>query len=298
MKRLIVLAAAIAVVAAACGERGAHSVGPAPTGPVSTTLPPTEVQVTATATASGPVEVPSVTFELWFARSDHLFAIPWVAPETQAVGRASLEALLGGPPNPSVAESVGTQVPPGTTLLGLSISNGVATVDLSPEFLSGGSSVSEFTRIGQVVFTISQFPTVKGVALQLDGQPIQPFDIQGAALHRPWQRSDFEQLLPAIVVESPTIRVAVSSPVKISGTADVFEATVNLRILDENGNEIASGFTSATCGTGCRGAFQTKLAFHVDHDQPGTVEAFEASAENGQPINVVDIPVTLLASTG
>jgi spore germination protein GerM len=292
MKRLIVLAVAAAMMATACAERGAHVVGNAPTGP-NPTLSPTEVEVTAT--ASGPVGVPSVTFQVWFTRSDHLFPVPWVVPETKAVGRASLEALLGGPPDPSVAEGVGTQVPPGTTLLGLSISNGLATVNLSPEFLSGGSAVSEWTRLGQVVLTIGQFPTVKSVAIQLDAQPVKPFDIQGAALGRPWQRSDFEQLLPAIVVEQPTIGVAVSSPVEVSGTADVFEATVSLRILDAGGNEIASGVTNATCGTGCRGTFRTTLAFHVDQDQPGTVEVFEASAENGQPVNIVDIPVTLQA---
>ena len=293
MKRLIILAAAVAVVAAACAERGPHVVGAAPTGP-SPSIAPSEIAVTATATASGPVEVPSVSFQLWFTRNDHLFEIPWVVPETKAVGTASLEALLGGPPNPSVAEGVGTQIPPGTTLLGLSISNDLATVNLSPQFLSGGSAVSEWTRLGQVVFTIGQFPTVKRVAIQLDGQPIKPFDLQGAALGRPWERSDFEQL-PAIVVEQPAIGETVSSPVEVSGTADVFEATVSLRILDEGGNEIASGFATATCGTGCRGTYRTTLAYHVDHDQPGTVEVFEASAENGQPVNVVDIPVTLQA---
>ena len=178
MKRLIILAAAVAVVAAACAERGPHVVGAAPTGP-SPSIAPSEIAVTATATASGPVEVPSVSFQLWFTRNDHLFEIPWVVPETKAVGTASLEALLGGPPNPSVAEGVGTQIPPGTTLLGLSISNDLATVNLSPQFLSGGSAVSEWTRLGQVVFTIGQFPTVKRVAIQLDGQPIKPFDGAG-----------------------------------------------------------------------------------------------------------------------
>ena len=114
MKRLIILAAAVAVVAAACAERGPHVVGAAPTGP-SPAIAPSEIAVTATATASGPVEVPSVSFQLWFTRNDHLFEIPWVVPETKAVGTASLEALLGGPPNPGVAEGVGTQIPPGTS---------------------------------------------------------------------------------------------------------------------------------------------------------------------------------------
>ena len=37
MKRLIVIAAAFAVVATACAERGAHVLGSAPTGPSATT---------------------------------------------------------------------------------------------------------------------------------------------------------------------------------------------------------------------------------------------------------------------
>jgi hypothetical protein len=294
MKRLIVLAAAIGLVATGCAGRGAHVIAATPTGPSGgpsgTTNPSVVASATATATSS---PVPSTTFEVWFTRSDHLFPIPWTVPRTLAVGHAALEALLGGPPSGDVANGLGTQVPPGTRLLGLSISGDVATVNLSGAFLSGGSAVSEYTRLGQVVCTISQFPTVKGVSIQLDGRPIEPFDIQGAALHRPWQRSDFDTLLPAIVVESPLVGTTVHSPVEISGTADVFEATVSLRILDAGGNEIASGFATATCGTGCRGTFHATLAYHVDHDEAGTVEAFEASAENGQPINVVDVPVTL-----
>src|SRR5436190_6662469 len=238
MKRLVVLAAAFAVVATACAERGAHVVGPAGTGPTAS-VPPSEIPVTATASASGPVEVPSTSFQVWFTRNDHLFEVPWVVPRTLAVGRASLEALLGGPPQARVAQGVGTQVPPGTTLLDLSIADGLATVNLSNEFLSGGSAVSAWTRLGQVVWTIAQFPSVTSVVIQLDGQPIKPFDVQGGALGRPWQRSDFEQLLPAIVVEQPTIGDSVGSPVTVSGTADVFEATVSLRILHADGTEIA-----------------------------------------------------------
>jgi hypothetical protein len=53
-------------------------------------------------------------------------------------------------------------------------------------------------------------------------------------------------------------------------------------------------FTMATCGTGCRGDFDTDVPFSVDRKQPGTVEVFEVSAMDGSMINVVEIPVTLL----
>ena len=87
----------------------------------------------------------------------------------------------------------------------------------------------------------------------------------------------------------------VISPIEIVGTADVFEATVSYRLLDENGDVIASGVATALCGTGCRGSFEVALDYEVDHDQDGTLEVFEESAKDGRPTNVVSIPVTLTA---
>jgi hypothetical protein len=79
-------------------------------------------------------------------------------------------------------------------------------------------------------------------------------------------------------------------------TADTFEATVSMWILDARGDEVAKGFTTATCGSGCRGRYTTTLAYKLAQDQRGVVEVYEDSAENGQRIHVVDIPVTLSKS--
>jgi hypothetical protein len=87
----------------------------------------------------------------------------------------------------------------------------------------------------------------------------------------------------------------VSSPVTVSGTADVFEAVVSVRVLDSAGNEIARTFTMASCGTGCRGDYSVAVSYTVPADQPGTVQVFESSAKNGQPVNVQLIPVLLSA---
>ncbi|HYU93137.1 MAG TPA: Gmad2 immunoglobulin-like domain-containing protein [Actinomycetota bacterium] len=100
---------------------------------------------------------------------------------------------------------------------------------------------------------------------------------------------------PAIVVTSPAPGDQVSSPVRIQGDADVFEATVSIDILDSAGNRIVRTFTTATCGTGCRGTFSKAVRFTVDTTQPGTIQVYESSAQDGTPINVVDIPVTLVA---
>lgn len=100
---------------------------------------------------------------------------------------------------------------------------------------------------------------------------------------------------PAIMVTSPGSGDEVSSPVSIEGNADVFEATVSIAILDSAGKPIVRTFTTASCGTGCRGTFSKAVPFTVDTTQPGTIRVYESSAEDGKPINVVDIPVTLVA---
>jgi hypothetical protein len=100
---------------------------------------------------------------------------------------------------------------------------------------------------------------------------------------------------PAIEVTSPRPGDQVSTPVRIRGNADVFEATVSIDILDSAGNRIVRTFTTATCGTGCRGTFNKAVPFTVDTTQPGTIRVYESSAKDGKPINVVDTPVTLVA---
>lgn len=102
----------------------------------------------------------------------------------------------------------------------------------------------------------------------------------------------------AIVVESPEPGASVSSPVTISGTASVFEGTVQLRILDADGEEIASAFTTASAGAPERGDFSEEVEFTVDEAQDGVVEAFEQNVaspeESPEPeLFTVEVPVLL-----
>ena len=79
----------------------------------------------------------------------------------------------------------------------------------------------------------------------------------------------------------------------MSGTADVFEAVVSVRVLDSAGNQIARTFSMASCGTGCRGGYSIPVSYAVTQVEPGTIEVFESSPKNGQPVNLQLIPVTL-----
>src|SRR5205823_236165 len=180
-------------------------------------------------------------------------------------GRAALTALLEGPSSSERKAGIGTTIPSSTTLRGLTIQDGVATVDLSGAYDDGGGSASERMRLAQVVYTITQFPTVQGVNFRMDGKAVTAFSGEGIVLDQPQTRGDYEDLLPAIVVDSPRVGAAVSSPVTITGTADVFEATVSFQILDENGHVLTQGATTATCGTGCRGDYTIVAARSEEH---------------------------------
>lgn len=270
----------LGLIAAACAGQPS-STPPSTTGSASKQpSPPTTPSATS---ITSPSPARTATFQVWFVRNGKLFLTRRTQPFTVAQGRASLEAMLAGPSAVERSAGVRTSVPSGTRLLGLTIRGGVGTVDFSGDFRPAGDRLPR-KQIGQVVYTLGQFSTVKRVAIRVDGDDI---------FKTPQTKAQYEDVLPAIVVETPTIGSTVSSPVRIAGTANVFEATVSLRILDQNGKEIARSFTTATCGTGCRGDYAKSLSYNVSRQQQGTIEVFEESAENGEPINVVKIPVTL-----
>ena len=100
-----------------------------------------------------------------------------------------------------------------------------------------------------------------------------------------------DQLAP-IVIESPLPGDTVTSPIRVTGTANVFEATVSFEVRNEAGGVVMRGFTTATSGTGTRGTFEAELAVPA-LEGPATIVAFEASAEDGRPLHVVEVPVTV-----
>ena len=294
----VILAGLLGVIAASCGSgNGAHSAGQVPTGAVGGTGATTSVTVeTETGTSTEPVKEP-LPLQVWFHRGEQLFLAKRVVDPTLRVGSAAVQSLLAAPTDLERLEGIQTQIPDGTELLGLSIDKGIATVDLTSEFESGGGSASMSMRLAQVVFTLTQFPTVKGVQFALDGQPIEVLGGEGVVIDHPLTRKDYAELVPAIVVETPSIDETVAAPVTVSGSANVYEANVTVLVLDAKGKEVGRTFTTATCGSGCRGTFSTRVPYKVSEDQEGTIVVQDDDAAGtGHPPHVVEIPVHLSAS--
>ena len=295
----IVLAATIGFAAASCGSNGdATSAGPIPS-LEDTTGTTEEVETSATTTTEEPTDTEpsggSVTYQVWFADTEGLFVTYRTQERTPRIGTAALEALLEGPDSFEQDYGLSSAVPDGTQLLGLKIADGIARVDLTSEFESGGGSASMQMRLAQVVYTITQFPTVKGVVFSLDGEPIDVLGGEGIIIDHPLTRGDYADLLPTILVTSPALGQEVGSPVLIRGSANVFEANVSVKILDENDEVIAETFTTATCGTGCRGTYRVSVPYEVDHAQDGTIVVHDDDAAGvGRPPHEVRIPVRLV----
>ncbi|HYX89655.1 MAG TPA: Gmad2 immunoglobulin-like domain-containing protein [Gaiellaceae bacterium] len=272
--------------AAGCGSEHAVSLGK----PHTTTTKPVEQTGT----------VPTLlSLEVWFAKGGHLVPVRRLHATTLRVATAATEALLAGPSKGERAAGVETAIPSGTRLLGIAIHGGVATVDLTSEYQAGGGSRSMQTRLGQVVYTLTQFPTVQKVRFRLDGTPVNVFSSAGIVLDHPVGRSDYADLLPVITVETPDQGARVTSPVRVSGSANVFEANVTVQVLDAAGNVVGRTFTTATCGTGCRGTYSASAAFKVDRTQRGTiVVSDDDAAGTGRPPHEVRVPVVLVPRSG
>jgi hypothetical protein len=228
-------------------------------------------------------------------RSAGLTPVLREVPATKAVAAAAMTGLLAGP---SVAESrtMTSAIPAGTRLLGLSITDGVARVDLSHEFESGGGSASVLGRLGQVVYTLTQFPTVHAVSFLIEGRPVTVFSGEGVVLTEPVGRDDYRDFLPAIFVDRPAHGAAAGNPARIAGLANVFEATLQVALLDGARRTVVERVVTATCGTGCWGTFDVALPYTVAKAQWGTLRVWVDSAKDGSPVNVREYPVWLTPS--
>jgi germination protein M len=207
----------------------------------------------------------------------------------------ALAALLAGPTaTESGDRTITSAVPAGTRLLALLVADGVATVDLSHEFETGGGSLSMFARLGQVVFTLTQFDDIEAVAFKIEGQRVSVFGGEGIVLDHPQTRADSEGVLPAIFVDAPAYAAALGNPGRVAGTASVFEARFRITLLDAAGRTIADVPATATCGTGCRGEFDVTVPYEVDRAQIGTLRAWDGSMKDGRPANVREYPIGLV----
>lgn len=230
---------------------------------------------------------------VYFMRAEGVALVHRSVPTTTATSRAALGELLAGPSPAEAQLGMTTSIPVGTVLNGVSISGGIATVDLSAAYGSGGGSLSMMGRLAQLVYTLTQFPTVQAVALEQDGQPVHVFGSEGIIIDHPLTRADYEEVTPPIFVDGPAPFDAVGPKIRVHGTANVFEALFMVRLTDPAGHVLYEHNQMATSGTGTRGTFDFTLDVAVSTHGTGILRLWEPSAKDGSDTNVVEIPVQM-----
>lgn len=310
MHRLGTLLAALALVAAACGGDDGGAASTTTSSPASTTT--TSQPAPSTTTTS--TTVPPTTSTTLPAADQFVkvyFLIddvsgdggPYVRPvirqiaPTVEVARAAITELIAGP---TPDERAGTPainggLPDGTRLLGLTIRDGVARVDLSEEIEDIGGTFGEMSVLAQLVFTLTQFPTVDDVVLLIEGTEVEFFGGHGMDVSPSMDRDYFlgGGLVPDILIDTPAWFARTESPMLVSGIARAFEATVEWALFDNDGLPLAEGFAMASTGGPDWGTFQFGIPYDVDTPQVGSLMMWEESAADGSQMHLVEHPVWL-----
>ncbi len=199
MKRTILAVSVLAILTAACGAGDIGNAGPVtvPPGDTTTTTVPgdgTSVPTTQPPTTEPPAD--QLFVELFFIKEGLEARSVIRAVDTPDVAANAIRALIAGPTPAEQDTELSTAIPADTLLLGLTISDGLATIDLSREFEVGGGSFNILSRLAQVVYTLTQFETIDEVNFRLDGEAITVFSGEGVLLEHPVNRDDYATILP------------------------------------------------------------------------------------------------------
>ncbi|WP_369222343.1 GerMN domain-containing protein [Streptomyces sp. R39] len=270
---------------------GGTSATPAPSASAAPTTPGAGVPTPSASGGTGSV-AKQVRTAVYFLHGEQVSPAPRTVT-APATATAAVRALLNGPSRFEQNRSRTTAIPSGTKLRSLTVRNHVATVDLSGRYDDGGGSLSMRARLAQVVFTTTRFATIHSVRFELDGKPVKHFGGEGIVLSGPVGRADFEDLAPAVLVESPLIGDTVRTPVRVWGSANTFEAVFRLKVTDTTGHTAADVRVTATSGTGTRGTFDVTFPYKPVRTGPGLLTAYYLSPRDGRAVTVDTVPLYL-----
>jgi hypothetical protein len=295
--RALVTAVAAALALGACVADTAETTTTAPTTlpaptttsiPTTTTLPPTTIPATTTVPEAGDIPV------YFFFAGYPIDPGPWVIPVARpgvADIETALAALLDGV---SAAESdmgLSSTIPEGTRLLGVEVEDGVAAIDLSGEFESGGGSLSILGRVAQLVYTATRFDGVDAVVFLIEGTRVDVLGGEGLILEDPQTREGYRDLLPGILLEEPIWGQAIGGQMSVSGLAMVDSELISYTVIDADGFIVAEGLIPSTPGEWSEFSAIVEISAGAVAGT-GSIVVFE-TAEDGSQRHVLQYPLTI-----
>lgn len=270
----------------------------------STTIPPT------TTTTAGPTTTSTVepmasrwtgTVFLYQTPEDSNLGNPALVPVsldlTGVTANEEFTAALAaiGPELPELPYQLSNAVPADVQVLSQSSmetdSGLVLTFDMNEAFLEGaGGLLADMTMLNQLIYSATEpFLADASVLFTVNGEPVEAFGSEGLVLTDPVTRDSFIEELAPIFLTEPTMET--ENVWVVAGRANTFEAALTVRILDDSGTVVHEEPAMATCGSGCWGEFG--VGIDVDLIVPGesAVQLLTYSPENGEPTNVITVPI-------
>jgi hypothetical protein len=151
---------------------------------------------------------------------------------------AALVALGDGPDATEQMAGFTSNIRPIVDLAGVTVEDGVAVVDYNRYFETAATR----PQVAQVVYTLTQFPTITSVRFLIDGAP------NGATGTRPTSRADVLELTPSVLVESPAPAGVVSSSFAVAGTLQAADVTFTTEVVTVDGATLVEVAGAAVAG--------------------------------------------------
>ena len=115
-----------------------------------------------------------------------------VLPKSDAPMSDALETLFAAPTIDELKHGVRTLIPPGTKLRSAWVKDGVAFINVSEEFQFNQYGIDgALAQLLQVVFTATEFSTVKSVQFLIEGQKQEYLGAEGVWIGSPLSRTSF-----------------------------------------------------------------------------------------------------------
>lgn len=221
----------------------------------------------------------------WYFESDGTLK-PFVYFEYKpATPRKLLEQTIAHIPGPLGETGGTTAIPEDNRLAYLQVRDGKTA-----EVVVRGQRPSDDENLhkaqAQIVYTLTQFDGIERVNLTWEGRKSEGLT-----------RADFHDLLGPIVLEEPYAVQEVGRAFRLKGIANVYEATVSWRLTGEDGEVFKEGFTTATCGSGCWGTFEDRITLERVPSTRIVLQVFQESAEDGSPMDLVEVPLKVQLGT-